>query len=446
MEKKYLLIFVLALSSVLVRAQEMTLKDCMEYALENSEKVKIKALDVDDARIARRDAILSAFTPGISAGTYAYSNFGRSVDPQTNTYVSTTSFNNGYSVSGQITLFNGFEAINNVKISKTALQMGKDRETLEKDEICLATMEAFFNVVYYKELTEIIESQVNTMKATLELVSRQEELGRKGYADVVQTEADLADLEYQLVVTRNQYENALVTLKDIIFWEPGAELVINSDDLGSRLYSAALESPQELSEYASENNPSVKIARANMENAALNLRTAKWKFTPTISLNGGWSTSYYTYPGQRDYIAAPFSQQFVNNGGEYIQLSLTFPIFDGLSRFSNLSRKKNAYKKATAEYEMAKRDTKAEVLRAVQDRNGAEAALSSAYKRENAQEQAWEMNRKKFDQGLISPIEFRKASDSYMNAKAERLNALLKLCLKTSVVRYYSGVPYISQF
>lgn len=83
------------LSISLLNAQEvMTLKDCMEYAVNNSAKIKIQQADIDDARIARRDAVLRAFTPEISAGAHAYSNFGRSVDPETNTYVSTTSLKN----------------------------------------------------------------------------------------------------------------------------------------------------------------------------------------------------------------------------------------------------------------------------------------------------------------------------------------------------------------
>lgn len=436
----------LAFFSLSVSAQEMSLKECMQYALDNSAKIAIQGTETDNARIARRDAVLAAFTPSISAGTNAYSNFGRSVDPQTNTYVSTTSFSNGYSVSGSIMLFNGFEAVNNIKIAKTSLQMGIDREALLRDEICLATMEAFCNVAYYEELAEIVEDQVNTMKETLAQVRRQEELGMKGYADVVQAEADLADMEYNLITSRNQYEDALITLKDVMFWDPEQELAIDSGSIGGQLCPATEESLQELSEYASENNPSVLVAKAAMDNAALDLRIAKWKFTPRLSMNGGWSTSYFTYPGQAGYVATPFKDQFVNNGGEYVQFTLSFPIFDGLSHFSNLRRKKNAYRKASAEYDMAKREVRAEVARAIKDMDGAESALNQAYKRESVQERVWELNMKKFGQGLISPIDFRKASDSYLTAKAERLNAFMKWHLKSSVVKYYNGISYIDQF
>ena len=98
----------------------MTLRDCVRYALSHSAEVRVLQADLGDAQLARRNAILNAFTPEIDASTYAYSNFGRSIDPETNIYSTTTSFHNGYSLSAGITLFNGVRAINNKKITKTA--------------------------------------------------------------------------------------------------------------------------------------------------------------------------------------------------------------------------------------------------------------------------------------------------------------------------------------
>lgn len=427
-------------------AQGLSLKECMRYALDRSAKVRIQEAEVDDARIARREAILKAFTPSLEAGSYAYSNFGRSVDPETNTYVSTTSFNNGYSISGGIVLFNGFEAINNVKVSRTSLMMGVEQEQKLRDDICLATMEAFTNVVYYSKLSDVVADQVRTLNDALTLVRKQEELGQKGYADVVQTEADLADMEYNLIVARNNLAAALLTLKDVMFWDEDNELEINMEDfVASASLVNAEDAAAEVADFAIAHHPSVLIAKGKLDNARLDLRTAKWKFSPQLSFYAGWSTSYYTYPGLKDYTPIPFKNQFRNNGGEYLQVSLSFPIFDRLRLFSNLKRSRNSFRKAEAEYDTALRQVESEVERAVQDRDGAGSALIQAERRESVQEEAWKLNVKKFEQGLISAIDFRKASDNLLNAKAERLNAMLKWRLKSSVVQYYNGVSYIDQ-
>ena len=436
------------LSSASAQAQEMmSLKDCMVYAVENSAKMKMQELETDDARVARRDAVLKAFTPSVSAGTYAYSNFGRSVDPETNTYVSTTSFNNGYQLGAGITLFDGFSAVNNMKISKTALKMGIGQEELTRDEICLATMEAYYNVVYFQQLSGILESQVRTAQDALTLAKKQEELGQKGYTDVIEMEAELADREYQLINARNQHADALLTLKDLMFWPMDEELLIDTSMADAEVIATLTpeDETESIIEYAVNNLPSIAIAKGKMDNALLDLKTARWQFTPSLSLNAGWSTSYYTYPGMEGYVPTPFHTQFRNNGGEYIQLSLSFPIFDRLSTFSNLRRKRNESRRATIQYEQKVREVEAEVIRAVQDRDGASAAFHQADRRAALQEEAYHLNVRKLEQGLISTIDFQKASDNWLNAKTSRLDALLKFYIKRSVVNYYNGISYINQ-
>ncbi len=447
---------VAAFSGTTVSAQDaeggkMTLKQCMQYAVDNSYKVLISGAEVSDARVDRLEAILKAFSPSVEAGSYGYYNFGRSVDPETNTYVSVTSFNNGYSLSGGITLFNGFSAVNNIRIARTSVQMGLDKERQTIDQLCLATMEAFYNVVYYKELTSILESQKANAEAALSLVRKQEELGQKGYADVVEMEADLADWNYKYIDASNKLADAYVTLKDLMFWPSQDSL-----DVDARMVAEGYEDPygrsfmQENSDIdytaLAELNPAVQIAKNTLRNAGFELKTAKWRFTPSLSFYGGWSTSYYTYPGKEGYVATPFHTQFKNNGGEYLQLSLSFPIYDRLSRVSDLRRKKNAYVRANADYEGKMREVEAEIHRAVQDRNGASAAYLQAQRRADVQEVAWSLNRRKYEEGLVSVLDYQKAADNYLNAKAERLNSLLQFYLKRSVVDYYNGIPYIDQF
>ena len=66
--KKTIFITLTMMAAVPLFAQEslpcpMTLKDCMEYAVSNSTKVRIQQAANNDARLARRDAIFDAFTP-----------------------------------------------------------------------------------------------------------------------------------------------------------------------------------------------------------------------------------------------------------------------------------------------------------------------------------------------------------------------------------------------
>jgi outer membrane protein len=432
----------IGLFAVNAGAQEprvMSLHDCMEYAISNSTKMRIQQAAVGDAQIDRRDAALALFTPQISANTYAYYNFGRSIDPQTNTYFNTTSFHNNYGVSAGYDLFDGFKAVNNYKISKTGLLIADSQEKQVEADICLAVMEAYYNVVYYKRLVDVYEEQVSVAEQALVKASRQEELGQKGHADVVQMEADLADRQYDLTNTRNMYESQRMTLADLMFWPLDEELVI---DTSMPVWQAEQGVADEAVSFALEHNPAVKIASMQELNAKRELNTAKWQTLPSLGLYAGWSTSYYTYQGSQ---TAPFQAQFKNNGGEYVEVSLSIPIWNRMSKHSTISRKQHALEKASATLDQTLRDVESEVRRAVQDRDGAATAYRQAQRKAEVQEEAYTLNLKKLEQGLISPLEFQTANNNYLKAQADEMDSLFKYLIKQAVVRYYNGVEYVNQ-
>ena len=445
---------VLALASavtVCASAQTaMSLKECMEYAISNSTKIRIQQAAIGDVQIDRRDAALALFTPQISAQTYAYYNFGRSIDPQTNTYFNATSFHNNYGVSAGYDLFDGFKAVNNYKISKTGMLIADSQEKQVEADICLAVMEAYYNVVYYKRLCDVYEEQVAVAEQALAKAKRQEDLGQKGHADVIQMEADLADRQYDLTNTYNMYQDQKMTLSDLMFWPVDEELVIvtdfrsfaraQDDNINGSVIPSEVE--ESIVDFALEHNPAVQIASWQELNAKRELNTAKWQLLPSVGLYAGWNTSYYSYQGSE---TATFANQFKNNGGEYVEVSLQIPIWNRLSRHSSISRRQHALDKATAELDQKRRDVESEVRRAIQDRDGAATAYQQAQRKAEVQAEAYTLNLKKLEQGLISPLEFQTANNNYLKAQADEMNSLFKYLIKQAVVRYYNGVEYVNQ-
>jgi outer membrane protein TolC len=261
-------------------------------------------------------------------------------------------------------------------------------------------------------------------------------------------QSDLAERQYQLTTCRNNLNNAIITLKDVMFWP--IEKPLKIDESFSRLPqcdspTTGTENISQMVEFAKTNMPSVLLAEGTMKNARLALNTARWQLLPRLSLYGGWSSSYFTYPGMEGYVPTPYFEQLKNNGGEYVQLSMSIPIFDRLSKHSNIAKRKNAYDRAQADYEHTLQTVEAEVRRAIADRDGSADALRQADTRAELQQEAYALNTKRFEQGLISSIEYQTASNNYLNALAEQLNARLQYFIKCSVVTYYGGVPYLLQ-
>ena len=433
------LFIILALSQLRAESRTMTLHDCMKYAISKSTKLKIQRADISDKRLEIRDAVLSTFTPVVNASTYAYYNFGRSIDPQTNTYFNQTSFHNNYSLSAYIDLFDGLSAVNNIKISKTGLLISQSQERQIEADICLAVMESYYNVVYYNRLVEIYRNLVEDAEQALILAKRQEELGVKGYTDVIQMDADLADRQYDLISTDNMAKDQLMALKALLFWDEDDGL--NIDETLPEFIEESFD-PEMITLLALDNNPEVKMAAWNVENSKRELRVAKWSLLPTITFYGGWNTSYYTYSG---YVSTSYSNQFRNNMGEYVELGLTVPLYNRLKGVSNIQKKKHAYNNARLELDQKRMDIEMEVRRAVQDCDGASVAYIQSLRKSYVQEEAFKLNQKKLEQGLISPLEFQTANNYYLKAKSDEMNSLFKYLIKQAVVKYYCGIDYINQ-
>ena len=90
------MLLALAAPSVLpARAQEAwTLERCMQYAVEHNHDVRLQQFSLDDARAERLRA-RGSFLPSLDASGSAQFNFGRAIDPETNTYTNVSTFYNG---------------------------------------------------------------------------------------------------------------------------------------------------------------------------------------------------------------------------------------------------------------------------------------------------------------------------------------------------------------
>ena len=192
--KQIIVTSILSLSlATVTMAQEKrwTMDECMHYAVENSPKVK-KQTHTSDSYKAELNSAVASFFPSMSASVGAQYSFGRSIDPETNVYNNTSTFNNGYGLSVSIPIFNGGQLINQWRMAKANRQLGMNDIQKEKDDLAINTMQAFMDVVYYQGTVKLAAEQLEENSRILYKTRRQEELGLKGKADVAQIEAQVA--------------------------------------------------------------------------------------------------------------------------------------------------------------------------------------------------------------------------------------------------------------
>ena len=421
------------------QAQTLTLDECMRYAVENSATVGQKNLALDDRKANHAEAVASLF-PSINSSVGGAVNFGRGIDPATNSYTNVTTFSNSYGISGSLTLFDGLQSINTMRAAKVARNMGATEVEIARDEVAMQTMSAYMDVVYYTEAVKIAREQLEASRKTLELVRRQESLGTKSAADVAEIESQEANYDYLLTTEENNLALAYIKLREVMNYPQGEQLAIETNINLEALPSATSE--QALVEYALENNPRIAASRFATEQSRINLARAKGAYSPSLYLYGGYNTSYYI-DFDNKALYDPFGTQFRNNRGGYVQVALSIPIFNGLSARSSKRRAQNAYRSAQLEEIAVQRAVESEVSQAWQEMQGFGKQYVQGQKKVSASQLAYDGAAKKFENGLISALDLQTAANTLLQAKSDKLRARLQYIIKTRLVDYYNGQPLI---
>ena len=421
------------------QAQPLNIDDCMRYAVENSTTVGQKSLVLDDRKANHAEAVASLF-PSINGSVGGAVNFGRGIDPATNSYTNVTTFSNSYGISGSLTLFDGLQSINTMRAAKVARNMGATEVEIARDEVAMQTMSAYMDVVYYTEAVTIAREQLEASRRTLELVRRQEELGTKSAADVAEIESQEANYDYLLTAEENNLALAYIRLREVMNYPQGEQLAIETNINLEALPTATSE--QALVEYALENNPRIAASRFATEQSRINLARAKGAYSPSLYLYGGYNTSYYI-DFDNKALYDPFGTQFRNNRGGYVQVALSIPIFNGLSARSSKRRAQNAYRSAQLEEIAVQRAVESEVSQAWQEMQGFGKQYVQGQKKVSASQLAYDGAAKKFENGLISALDLQTAANTLLQAKSDKLRARLQYIIKTRMVDYYNGIPLV---
>ena len=443
--KKINTILTLIFFSIVSFAQKpMTLKDCMEFALNNSTQILAAKELCYQKEIDRRDAVLTVFTPQINAYAGLALTNGRTTDPETNMYTDLKMFQDEYQISASMPLFNGFEAVNNMKISKIALESGKTSLQVKTDEICLEIMQYFYNYLYFSKVTKVFQDEKQEALSALQQAEKEFSLGTQSRVQVLEKQSFLAETEYFLADYEAKRNAALSALKKVMMFPSNEVLEIDTAINFSPVLTDVVENANTIATSAKESNSQVLIFQNALKIKELEFKTAKWQFLPRIDLNAGWYSSHSKLSGV-DYQALPFKDQIKNNGREYISISLNIPIFNRLQKFSNFSRKKSDLRIASYEFQEKQAEIENAVWEAFDEVLSARKKLTAALKTADFQKEYYEIATKKFQAGMIPYLEFNTAANKYAEAQAAYFNALFVSKIKAAVVVYYKGTSYLEQ-
>lgn len=438
---RFILSFILSLTvthGTWAQEKVMSLNDCLIYARDHAFANRSNRLGVEQAKMDKRIQVASML-PSIGFSTGGDLSFGRGVDPETNTYDTKKTFNNGYSLSMQLPLFDGMVSLNTYRAAHMSeLMQGKAAEN-EADQISLAVIKAYYNIMYYAALEKQMESLLESDRHNLAMTERQEQLGSKSEADVNEVKAMVASDEYELLNQQNLKRKAMIELKAQMGMEMSEEFFL-SEELGEKENSTLL-TPNSTPSII---HPRIMQAEYALQHSRYQLRAAYGNFMPRISLNGGISTSYYKVLGE-DYKAPSFSSQWHDNMGQYIGFSFSLPLFNGLANINRLKRAKLAYRQQQIELDKTRYEIEREMNEALLNVNAAESEWHAAEAHVKAEELSNRAMQRKYELGGVPALDLYTSNSKLATARATLVGKQIQTIINRIIYEYYQGIPLIRE-
>ena len=197
----FLLVFLASPGNL--RAQSgWTVDDCMRYAVEQNYRVRNSRLDT---RIAGEDltAAYGDFLPSVSATGALGKRLGRSVDPKTNLYTSSSFLESTMGLNVSLPVFDGFTRVNRLQFRKLNKQIGGLTEQIEENRIAFEVMDAFYRLCFDKKMYELAVEQRKLSERYHEQMLEYVDLGMRSPSDLQEVKARLQSDIYQETVKAN---------------------------------------------------------------------------------------------------------------------------------------------------------------------------------------------------------------------------------------------------
>lgn len=406
----------------------------MQYAADHSHGVRQQQFALEDSRAAKTQAI-GAFLPSVYGSVDGQINFGRAIDPSTNTYTDVSTLYNGYGLQASLVVFDGLQRYNNLRLAKAYEAMGRSGVRAEKDDVALKVYKAYMDLVYCEGAVSQTAKKRDESRELLRQTSVMAEVGQKSDADVAQMRATLAADEYELAHMQSQTTKARLALKQLMGFPVDSALAVIQPSFDDEILTA--DDASQISAFAATDNPRILKAQQNVEAARYSLRAARGALLPTISLSGGVSTSFFRNMDKGGH--ASFSSQFRNNAGEYVGLSLSIPLFDRLATYSTIRRRKTALVQAQENLAYEQSELRRIIVEAASDVENSTKEVEKMQEQVEADSIASRLTTRKYEEGLASSIDVKTAAVTLLQSRVRLLQSQLTMAYNKKLLAYYKG-------
>lgn len=408
--------------------KKWTLKECIDYAIENNvtlKQVKLKAKSAQEDVKQSRAALLPTVTASTNQGV-GYSPFDESGADK-------TYYSGSYNVNAQWTVWNGGQNTNALKINKLTAEQSELSVDETSNDIQETVTKLFVQILYMTEAIEVNRQSLETSKKNEERGRTMVEVGKMSKADLAQLTAQRVASEYAIVESETQLSKYKQQLKNELELLDQREFDIAIPTTSDQ--QALVDIPAMLSVYqaALMQRPEVKNAQLGVESSKLQLKSARAGHLPTVTMSGSASTS------TNSMSDVTWGQQMKRGLGLSGSVIVSVPIIDGRKAKTSIRKAKIAEEQAVLSFQNEEDNLYYTIEGLWLDAVNNQQKFISASASVNSEQASYDLLQEQFNLGLKNIVELLSGKDKLLTALQNKLQSKYMTILNIQLLKFYEG-------
>lgn len=416
-------------------AKQWTLEACIEQALEKNTHLKISRNNYQNAVYDHKQ---SGWDMGPRISGFAESNvdFQRSANPNYQIETGTT-YSMNYGIGASLNLFAGFTAHNTMAAKRFyKLAVGEDTR-LSEYLLEMQVTEMYSKVLYQKSLVKIAQQQLALSMRESERIAATIETGQLESVAQYEIDAAVSNNQLTLRMAENEYQLLKLRLAQTI-----EHLNLEQFEIADVSFESAVpvnnkHNIDSLYLVTSLIYPAVRQREMKMAYYRKLLQVSKGTYAPTLSLNGGYTSGYYSTDTLASGKNKSFATQFHSYRNPYLGLSLNIPIFTGRQRDFQTKMSRIDVENALFALDDQKKLLRRELEEAVFQLEAFYLEFTTAAENLEFVEKSFETYREKYRLGLINTTDFMTAQNQYAQAQANVMLARYSWVVQKRTLNIY---------
>lgn len=470
MIRQAILTLVFSVFTLVFYAQDTwSLEECIEYAIEQSLTVEQAEINLENALVNQKEANQSRWpSANISAGFGL--NFGRVINPSTNTFETDDSYFNNFGFSTGMPIYAGSRINNTIKQAKVNEQASTEDLKQARVQLAFDVSIAYLNVLFAQENLRNADATLELSQNQLEQIEKLIAAGSRPEAEKYDILAQISLDEQSVVQFDNNITQNLLALKQLMRLEPGYDLQLERPDIQEQILERIdTYTFDEVYQAALQTQPQVRAQELRIESSMLQEKIAKGVLYPTLSLNGSIGTNW-TDLDKTPYGEVPmvnmlegfsvngipvditqevlvpegvettaYGTQLDNNLGYGVGLNLSIPIYNNYSNKAQLDRATLQIKREQNVDEQIKQQLKTEIQNALASARAARESLEASRAALDAAEIAYQNSERRFDLGALNSYDLISAQNRLDSARVNLTISRYDYVFRILVIEYYLG-------